>query len=224
MKWVNLTVTLAALIVIILVLILVVFLELPTVGVDNVDNFIPLTPLSNIDIELGNQTAYQPLQANNTLLDVLDTYDHKTNVQDSGHQSLFEKNENLQKKNRSLMKHNMKLQKQNEEIGKLNIIYQKRHLLCTCKNANPSPVEEQFVADPVAESPTSPAVPKPVPKTIDEISLTATQTALLSQHLSPKLKLGMLVGDLAVMLFPKSDLDLKTASALDSDKLLFIRN
>lgn len=58
-----------------------------------------------------------------------------------------------------------------------------------------------------------------LPRTADEIKLTHTQIALLERNVKPTFKDGALIGDLAVMLFPMSELKTKTAKTLDQDKV-----
>lgn len=113
------------------------------------------------------------------------------------------------------MKQNLKLQKQKDEHERINIVYQKRYLSCTCTCRNASSAE---VSD---------SQPAAVPKSInenqeEEIHLTLTQNALLGRHINPSLKLGLLVGDLAVMIFAEEELQTKTAASLNREKFLFM--
>ncbi len=186
-------------------------MELETVN--NVDDYIPLTPGHNI--EFGKESPYQLLQIENTLTDVFDNKSEKK----SDYELLLEKYRILEKKNEKLTKQNAKLQKLNEETQKLGIVYQKRFLQCTCKNSTLPPAENQAAASPTVRN--VPDIPD-IPETTNDIKLTSTQEALLQNHLHPTLKLGMLVGDLAVMIFPPTDLSTKTASTLDPTKLLFM--
>lgn len=105
----------------------------------------------------------------------------------SHHDTLSKKCANLEKRNHALLMQNNKLQKQNEEIGQLNLAYEKRHLLCTCKRFVPNqavgPKSDQHV-----EESLQPSSPAQESNSINTFSLNVKQMALLEHHLTPELK------------------------------------
>lgn len=190
-------------------------LDLPTITLDDtsVQDFVPLTPGADINVDFSGTVL-----ANSDFPMEVFHQDDATKERANEMKDLMKKVALLEKQNRILKKENEKMRKTTDEVNRLNRMHQQRNFACTCKNTS-TPLEFRSSSSPPAAMNKPPAGS---PETLDEINITPTQTALLLRHVEPQLKIGMLVGDLATMLFSVEELTMKTASALNGDKLLFM--